>query len=271
MKKQIKEFDLERLKGKKVAVNCKTEEQAQDFVNWVNSLGRETHPYPSWYIYGQLSCYILEKNLIWGRASKENYQKSGYEIISYEEALLKEPKKQVKLTSNPKKKPTIRKEFIKKVQTEKIGVICTTLEELEIWYDFLDKHMDKNLRRPPKEWIIVEDKLNSVFSNNTIYNNILEWNPNNGFFEKEGFTIYNFKDIIYQQGGILKPKEELCELENYLVYVKGKGQPRVRHTYENAIKEAKRLSAKEIGKEVNVVKVLNTFKSEVIVNEIEGE
>jgi len=282
MKKQIKgikQFDLERLKGKKVAVNCKTEEQAQDFVNWVNSLGVALTKETFWKDYKENSCYILRNTLSWEYCYKEYYKDRSYEIISYEEALLKESKDELPKQNS---KPTIREEFIQKVQTEqteKIGVICSTLEELEIWYTFLDEHMDKSLRRPPKEWIISEEKFKKVIANNTEYGNIIEWNSNDGFYEDEGYEVYNFKDIIYQESSdeVLsgvdseQNNSEVKPQENYLVYVKGKGQPKVRHTYENAIKEAQRLSTKEIGKEVNVVKVLKTFKSEVIVNEIEGE
>lgn len=317
MKTETKQFDLERLKGKAVAVNCKTEEQAQDFINWVNSLGVSAEKETNWYQFETNCCYILTENLLWACSYKAFYQNYGYEIISYEEALLKEPKDKV----IPNLKPTVREEFIQKVQTEKIGIICSTLEELEVCYDFFDENMDKNLKRRDKtQWLrSIERGIflseNIIMVNNTFFGYNYEYTNNDGFYEEIGYIVYSFKDIIYQQGGIIIPKEEseeylkeqrLEELEtqytegqislneflelkesidksesdlqeNYMVYVKGKGQPKIRHTYENVIKEAQRLSAKEIGKEVNVVKVLKTFKSEVTVrevsetNEIKGE
>ena len=36
--KEVIKFDLERLKGENIVVNCKTKEQFQNFVDWVNSL-----------------------------------------------------------------------------------------------------------------------------------------------------------------------------------------------------------------------------------------
>lgn len=249
MKQEIKQFDLERLRGKAVAVNCKTEEQAQDFVNWVYSLGVDECNRPFWENYKENSCYILTKNSIWSFESIEYYETLKYKVISYEEALLKPYK------------PIIRDEFIKKVKTEKIGIICNSQEEYDICYDFFDKHMDKSLKRKDKTlWFKNNEKdafgeRDIIMAHFTDWGYNHEWNLYDYFLIRKGFTIYNFKDIIE-------------ESENYMVYVKGKGQPKVRHTYENAVKEAKRLSAKEIGKEVNVVKVLKTFKSEVIVNEV---
>jgi len=249
----------------------------------------------------------------------------------------------------------IKEEFIQKVKTEKVGVICNTLEEIEVWYNFLDKHMDKDLGRydtmEGKKYA-KERRLGKVIANSTAYKNICEFSGKE-YFSKKGYTIYNFKDIIEEEtpqvnsqeievGDIVEfinpdsknasyfkghftnlkvkgitsdrdyihvyseelkeawyidfdevkltskrvptvipnpltyatecPKKDTTEQqsqqEKYLVYVNGKGQPKVRHTYENAVKEAKRLSAKEVNKEVYVVQIMNTFKSEIIVNEI---
>jgi len=62
----------------------------------------------------------------------------------------------------------------------------------------------------------------------------------------------------------IKPTEPL----DYLVQVKGKGTAKVKHTYESAIKEAKRLCKKEAPTEVYVLEIKKTFKSEVLVKEI---
>ena len=54
----------------------------------------------------------------------------------------------------------------------------------------------------------------------------------------------------------------------YMVFVEGRSNPKKIHdSYDSAEKEAKRLSAKEIGCNVFVVSVVKTFKSKVIVEE----
>ena len=55
----------------------------------------------------------------------------------------------------------------------------------------------------------------------------------------------------------------------YMVFVEGRSNPKKVHdSYDSAEKEAKRLSAKEIGCNVFVVSVIKTFKSKVIVEEV---
>ena len=55
----------------------------------------------------------------------------------------------------------------------------------------------------------------------------------------------------------------------YMVFVEGRSNPKKVHdSYDLAEKEAKRLSAKEIGCNVMVLSVVKTFKSKVIVEEV---
>lgn len=55
----------------------------------------------------------------------------------------------------------------------------------------------------------------------------------------------------------------------YMVFVEGRSNPKKVHdSYDSAEKEAKRLSAKEIGCNVFVVEIVKTFKSKVIVEEV---
>ena len=55
----------------------------------------------------------------------------------------------------------------------------------------------------------------------------------------------------------------------YMVFVEGRSNPKKVHdSYDSAKKEAKRLSAKEIGCNVMVLSVVKTFKSKVIVEEV---
>ena len=88
---ELVQFDLERLKGNKVAVNCKTEAEAQNFVSWVNSLGKDLYNITRWIYYKENTWYCLKGNLHWDKDSKSSFEEVGYEIISYEEALAKEP------------------------------------------------------------------------------------------------------------------------------------------------------------------------------------
>jgi len=99
IEKELIKFNLERLKGKKVAVNCKTEEQFQDFVDWVKSLGKDLDNDNEWEDYKEDTCLRLCSNLTWDYYDIKGLRKIGYEIISYEEALLKESKEHPKETT----------------------------------------------------------------------------------------------------------------------------------------------------------------------------
>ena len=55
----------------------------------------------------------------------------------------------------------------------------------------------------------------------------------------------------------------------YMVFVEGRSNPKkVHNSYDSAEKEAKRLSAKEIGCNVMILSVVKTFKSKVTVEEV---
>jgi len=97
--KDIVKFDLKRLKGKKVVVNCRTEEQFQNYANWVSSLKDSNTKNNYWEEDRENSCLELSSELCWSYCNTEWYEELDYEIISYEEALLKEPKEQHKETS----------------------------------------------------------------------------------------------------------------------------------------------------------------------------
>ena len=124
----------------------------------------------------------------------------------------------------------------------------------------------------------------------------------NGFFiwykTKEGFGYwYNLqnnqpKDLVCDMDEIIfaevdkriaeqKTQSEFISTEEfdqmfeqktstkYMVFVEGRSNPKKVHdSYDSAEKEAKRLSAKEIGCNVMVLNVIKTFKSKVIVEEV---
>ena len=91
----MKQFNKKLLQGKQVAVNCTTPEQAQDFVNWVVSLGEDSVINTGYVVYKEFTCYELQESLSWNYGDKAYYKRYGYEIVSYEEALLKEIKQEV--------------------------------------------------------------------------------------------------------------------------------------------------------------------------------
>ena len=124
----------------------------------------------------------------------------------------------------------------------------------------------------------------------------------NGFFiwykTKEGHTywlnlhIKQPKDLVYDMDEIIfaevdkriaeqKAQSEFISTEEfdqmfeqktttkYMVFVEGRSNPKKVHdSYDSAEKEAKRLSAKEIGCNVMVLSVVKTFKSKVIVEAV---
>ena len=106
----------------------------------------------------------------------------------------------------------------------------------------------------------------------------------NGFFiwykTREGFGYWNNlqnnqpKDLVCDMDEIVfaevdKRIAEQKATTKYMVFVEGRSNPKKVHdSYDSAEKEAKRLSAKEIGCNVLVLSVVKTFKSKVIVEEI---
>lgn len=167
-------------------------------------------------------------------------------------------------------KVKIKDEFINKVQTEKIAVVCNTKEEVIIWYNFLDKHMDiQLLRYGSGEEFYWETLLGKAISNNTQFRNVCEYSSKEYYINK-GYEVYNFKDII-ENSNIQEQdsQSEQNEPKEYLIYVKNKQAPKKVHTeYSSVLNEAKRLSKINVGNTVYIVEVKQKFKSKVIVEEV---
>ena len=121
MKKEITKFNLEILKGKKVVVHCKTKEQFQNFIDWVLSLGKDSSKDNYWEYARENSCLRLNPSLHWRYGSKNSYEAKDYKIISYEEALLKDIKKQKK--SNKSKRNNFKKYGFKPITKKLEGKI----------------------------------------------------------------------------------------------------------------------------------------------------
>jgi hypothetical protein len=79
--------------------------------------------------------------------------------------------------------------------------------------------------------------------------------------------IYDMKEIIFAE--VDKRIAEQKATTKYMVFVEGGKTPKKIHdSYDSAEKEAKRLSAKEIGCNVFVVEIVKTFKSRIIVEDV---
>ena len=85
-----KNFDLEKLKGKKVAIRCNTEEKAKDLLNILDKLGitwfnnKSLNNYTHWGTYEYLTCYDLLCYQGIKFADVNCYLKERYEIIDWE-------------------------------------------------------------------------------------------------------------------------------------------------------------------------------------------
>jgi len=85
-------FDLERLRGKKVVVNCVTKEQFLNYKEFIYYIGCPIEYFNSWLDYKENTCIALNANLTWTYDEIDWYKESGYKVITYEEAMLKEDK-----------------------------------------------------------------------------------------------------------------------------------------------------------------------------------
>ncbi|WP_420480253.1 hypothetical protein [Brevundimonas sp. FT23028] len=141
----MKKFDLERLKGKKVVVNCKTEEQAQAFINWVASLGKEKPYNNRWLEHQEDTCCYLNSDLTCQYLPKEWFRKYRYEIISFKEALLKEDKKQNKKDKKISKLNKENKEIKEKLTNanQAVKVLVNTGEKLNKYIETLEKQLEQ--------------------------------------------------------------------------------------------------------------------------------
>lgn len=109
------------------------------------------------------------------------------------------------------------------------------------------------------------------------WNNLYKNQPENLIYDMNEIVFAEVDKRIAEQ----KPATEFISTEEfdqmlqqkdttkYMVFVEGRSSPKKIHdSYDSAEKEAKRLSAKEIGCNVMVLSVVKTFKSKVIVEEV---
>ena len=148
--------------------------------------------------------------------------------------------------------------------------------------DFLnDINVYNEIKRDSKEGSIIS--LGSAFSwgktkeGHTYWLNLHINQPNDLVYDMDEIIFAEVDKRIAEQ----KTQSEFISTEEfnqmfeqkattkYMVFVEGRSNPKKVHdSYDSAEKEAKRLSAKEIGCNVIVLSVVKTFKSKVIVEEV---
>ena len=183
------------------------------------------------------------------------------------------------------------------VESEVISTEATPSEEPQ------PKTLSEYLKENNAYEAFIENCVTSVLLNPKSYERIRGKAGNIGSFfswykSKEGFDYWNNlqsnipEPIEYDMNEIIfaevdkriaeqKAQSEFISTEEfdqmleqktstkYMVFVEGRSNPKKIHdSYDSAEKEAKRLSAKEIGCNVMVLSVVKTFKSRVIVEEI---
>jgi len=137
IEREIVKFDLERLRGKEVVVNCRTKEQARSFINWVNSLEVDIYSYNIWHKYKEYTCLYLTSDLLWSYGKKTCFEGKNYEIISYKEALITESNKEPN-SSKDEDKISFTKEQLKKFYLEAYNagglskIVCGGLSNKDI-------------------------------------------------------------------------------------------------------------------------------------------
>lgn len=86
------QFNKQMLLDDDVVVNCKTEEEANNFLAWSNSFCVDKSIHTLFDIYGEAACYEVVSPVNICIQKADYYRAAGRKIISYEDALLKAPK-----------------------------------------------------------------------------------------------------------------------------------------------------------------------------------
>lgn len=86
--KEIK-FNIELLKDKKVVINCKTEDEAIQFIKFIDKLKGCKSAVNQWWISEEFSCYKLDKNNSWVCCDIAFYKRRDFKILSFDEVLIR--------------------------------------------------------------------------------------------------------------------------------------------------------------------------------------
>ena len=131
--------------------------------------------------------------------------------------------------------------------------------------DFLnDINVYNEIKRDSKEGSIIS--LEGAFSWKNTKQGFKHWSDL--YYNKPENFVYDMDEIIFAE--VDKRIAEQNTSTKYMVFVEGRSNPKKVHdSYDSAEKEAKRLSAKEIGCNIMILSVVKTFKSKVIVEEVQ--
>lgn len=166
------------------------------------------------------------------------------------------------------------------------------LKENNAYESFVENTVDYFLRNINDFYRCKEDKILLNLNNAFIWQDTKErqdyWSALDYYIPYN--TVYDMNEIVFaevdrriaeQKSSTETTQPEFISTEEfnqmleqktttkYMVFVEGRSNPKKVHdSYDSAEKEAKRLSAKEIGCNVFVVEIVKTFKSKVIVEEI---
>lgn len=151
----VVEFDYDKIMREKVAINCKTEEQAKNLLKWADSKGLTWSSGISylektdWYVYREYNCYDLFSGVVGlCTTAPEDF---GYRILSYKEALLKsEPSFTYPIYCKNKVTKSIVK-FIDLTKGECIEGVCAGIFEegliphtdTEVWEEIEEQKASK--------------------------------------------------------------------------------------------------------------------------------
>jgi hypothetical protein len=83
---------LERYNAEKIAVNCETEKEADEFLTWLCSHIEDDDTQSNWPGYEENTCFVLRNCGEWSYCSRIYYETDGYTIIKFKD-LVKEKNK----------------------------------------------------------------------------------------------------------------------------------------------------------------------------------
>lgn len=93
-------FNIDLLKDKKVVINCRTQDEAIQFINYIDELVGSKSECNQWWIHEKFTCYSLNKNNSWSSCDIRFYKSAGYKILSFDEVLVKDDELWYKNSNN---------------------------------------------------------------------------------------------------------------------------------------------------------------------------
>ena len=84
-------MNLDLLRGKKVVLRCTTEQEAINFIKYIDELRGSKSPNISWY-HGEFTCYKLNENYTWDYCDIRYcdvrfYKLRGFKILTFKDIM----------------------------------------------------------------------------------------------------------------------------------------------------------------------------------------